>query len=119
MDWVEVVGIEVYGYHGCMDEEGVIGTPFEVDIAVGGDFQRSAITDSLEHTVDYVGLRKIAEEEVKIRAKLIETVAKRIINRILQEQPLVETARVKLKKFNPPIDGVVQYVSIIMETNRS
>lgn len=118
MDWVEVKGISVYGYHGCMDEEGVVGTPFEVDIEVGGDFQRSAITDDLNDTADYVALRKIAEEEVKIRAKLIETVAKRILNRILQEHAIIQSARVTLKKYNPPIDGVVRYVSIKMESHR-
>lgn len=112
MDKIKVEGIRLYGYHGCMDEEGKIGTEYQVDICVWGDLRQAVKSDRLEHTLDYVTINKIAAREVSRRAKLIEVVADRILKGIFLEMPLVKKAKVKLSKLYPPINGDVERVSV-------
>ena len=115
MKQINVKGIRVYGFHGCMEEEALMGTWFETDVSVNFDYTASAETDDLSKTTDYVRIREIAEEEMKTRQKLIETVIKRIADRIRGEFAELSGFRIELKKFNPPINGEVNYVSVVWE----
>ena len=47
--------------------------------------------------------------------KLIETVAYRIVNQLKKELDQLEKVRVEIKKVNPPIDGDVNFVSVVVE----
>jgi len=110
--------VKVYTNHGCLDEEAAIGSAYRVDLEVTADLSKSAQTDNLNNTVDYVSLNRIIVEEMAIRSKLLEQVAQRILNRIFKEESLVETAEVKVAKINPPIGGDVASVVICMQQSR-
>ena len=112
---IEVNGIRVYSNHGCLNEEAIIGTNYVCDVVLHTNFVDSAIEDDLDKTINYVDVRAIAEEEILKRAKLIETVVKRIVNRIKNELKGVEKVRVKLTKVSPPINGNVDNVAVIWE----
>ncbi len=114
MDKILVEGIHLFGYHGCLDEEGKIGTDYRVNVCVWGDLAKAAETDNLGDTLDYVVINRVVKEEMKIRSKLIEHVAKRILDRIFAEMPKVEKAEIKLTKLRPPINGDVDGVSVIL-----
>lgn len=118
MDKILVEGIKLFGYHGCLDEEGKIGTDYRVDVAVWGNLTPAANTDSLDETMDYVIINRIVKEEMLIRSKLIEHVAQRILNRLLDEMPPVQKAKIKLSKLYPPINGDVESVSAVMTLKR-
>ncbi len=118
MGIIRLKNIKVYAYHGCLIEEGKIGSDYRVDLKVYANLKSSALSDDLHDTVDYVHLNKIVKEEMAIRAKLLETVANRILDRILFEIDLVAKANIKLSKLNPPIGGNVEMVTIEMERSR-
>ena len=118
MGTIKISNIRVYAYHGCLVEEGKIGSDYRVDLTVKANLKPSAKSDHLADTVDYVHLNKIVKEEMAVRTKLLETVAKLILDRILLEIPLVDKAKIKVSKLNPPIGGNVEMVSIIMEQSR-
>ncbi|REE83689.1 dihydroneopterin aldolase [Lutibacter oceani] len=118
MGVIKVKNIRVYAYHGCLVEEGKIGSDYRVDVAVKADLSKSAISDNLADTVDYVHLNKIVKEEMAIRSKLLEEVAKRILDRILAEILIVKKAEVAVSKLNPPIGGNVAMVTIEMSKSR-
>ncbi len=118
MGIIKLKNIRVYAYHGCLIEEGKIGSDYRVDIKAKADFTKAAATDELEDTVDYVHLNRIAKEEMAVRSKLLEEVVDRILKRILDEIPMVEKATVKVSKINPPIGGNVAAVSVEMNKNR-
>jgi len=99
-------------------EEGKIGSEYRVDVSVKANLTPSAISDNLMDTVDYVYINKIVKEEMAIRAKLLEHVAKRIMNRIFKEIKLVDKAKVSVSKINPPIGGNVALVSVILKKSR-
>ena len=111
--------IRLYSYHGCMDEEKKIGSDYVVNLKVKTDLSASSKSDNLADTVDYVNLYSIVKEEMGQRAKLLETVADRIINRVLKEHPDVIKASVKVAKKNPPIGGNVEEVAVKRELRRT
>jgi 7,8-dihydroneopterin aldolase/epimerase/oxygenase len=101
-----------YAYHGCMEEERIIGSEYRIDLSVWADLSASALSDELADTVDYVALRIIVSEEMRQRSKLLETVVHRITQRIFREHPNVARSEIKVCKLNPPIDGDVHAVCV-------
>ncbi|CAM1342228.1 dihydroneopterin aldolase [Tenacibaculum amylolyticum] len=118
MGIIKVTDIRLFTNHGCLDEEAKIGSEYRVDIEVKANLNRSATSDELKDTVDYVHLNKIAKEEMAIRSKLLEHVAKRMIDRIFEEIIMVEEATVSVSKINPPIGGNVGEVTIMLSEVR-
>ena len=114
MGIIKVKNIRLYAYHGCLVEEGKIGSDYRIDLSVSANLQNSSQTDNLIDTVDYVHLNRIVKEEMAIRTKLLETVAAKILDRIIIEIPMVKSATVHISKLNPPIGGNVEMVTIEM-----
>lgn len=118
MGTIKLTNIRTFSYHGCLEEEAKIGSNYSVDLTIKTNLKPSAKTDELTDTVDYVDLNRIVVEEMAIRAKLLELVAKRIMDRILKELFMVTQVKVEVTKLNPPIGGDVEGVTIIMKQKR-
>ncbi|GAA0753512.1 dihydroneopterin aldolase [Psychroflexus lacisalsi] len=118
MDTITLNNIRVYAYHGCLPEETKIGSDYRVDLSVDANLDLSAETDELGDTVDYVHLNKIVKEEMSQPSKLLEHVAKRILDRIFTELDLVKVSKVKVAKLNPPLGGDVEDVNITLSRKR-
>ena len=112
---IEVNGIKIYAFHGCLPEEEKIGGHYVVDVMLNTNFSEAALTDELSKTVDYVLINHIVKEEMAIRSKLIEQVGQRIVARIKREAKGIDFLRVKVTKITPPINGDVDNVAIIIE----
>ncbi len=112
MHIVSIEGIKLFAYHGCLEEEALIGRHYTVDVHVETDFTDAANNDDLTKTIDYVTINSIVQEEMAIRSKLIEAVAGRIIKRIRQEFNSVYGTTVCIKKMSPPVSGDVEWVSV-------
>ncbi|CAM4014107.1 dihydroneopterin aldolase [Flavobacterium sinopsychrotolerans] len=119
MGIIKLKNIRTYSYHGCLIEEGKIGSDYTVNLEVKTDLRKSSISDNLKDTVDYVLLNSIVVEEMAIRSDLLEHVAHRILTRIFEEIPEISRIIVAVSKLNPPIGGDVEAVTIEMEEYRS
>jgi dihydroneopterin aldolase len=115
---IKVENIRLNAFHGCLKEETKIGGDYRVDLTVKADLQSSAKSDRLGETVDYVLLNRIVKEEMALPTKLLETVARRILDRVFLESELVKKATVSVSKLNPPIGGDVEAVTVIMGDKR-
>ena len=112
---IEVNGIKIYAFHGCLPEEAEIGGHYRVDVMLNTDFSGAAESDDLSKTVDYVIVNKIVSEEMQIRSKLIEHVGQRILTRLKNNIKNIDFIRIKIIKICPPINGDVESVAIIIE----
>ena len=119
MGIIKLKNIRTYSYHGCLIEEGKIGSDYSVNLEVKTDLRTSALSDNLEDTVDYVLLNRIVEEEMAVRSNLLEHVAHRIIKRIFDEVAAISRITLAVSKLNPPIGGDVEAVTIEMEDYRN
>lgn len=118
MGTIRLKNIRTFSYHGCLIEEGKIGSDYSVDLEIKANLKQSASSDNLIDTVDYVHLNRIVEEEMAIRSNLLEHVTKRIIDRALLEIEMITRIKVGVSKLNPPIGGDVEAVTIEMEQER-
>lgn len=118
MGIIKLKNIRTFSYHGCLIEEGKIGSDYSVDLEITTNLKQSSESDDLKDTVDYVHLNKIVIEEMAIRSHLLEHVAKRIIDRAMKELPTVSKIKLGVSKINPPIGGDVESVTIEMEEER-
>jgi len=118
MGYIILSNIRTYSYHGCMDEEEKIGAEFRTDLKVKTKMKKAAETDELKYGLDYTRLNEIVIEQMKIRSKLMETVANRIINEILKEFKIAQKVEVKITKINPPVGGQIEAVSVVMKKSR-
>ena len=118
MGIIKVENIRIFAHHGCLAEETKIGSDYRVDLEVKVNLKKSAESDELKDTVDYVFLNKVVIEEMAMPSKLLETVAQRILNRIFSEDKMVSKATICVSKINPPIGGDVEMVTIKMSQKR-
>lgn len=114
MHKIAVEGIQVYAYHGCLQEEGLIGTNYTVDVLMETDFTTAAQTDDLTQTIDYVVVYQIVKKQMAIRSNLIEQVGQRIVDELKNTFATLKSLEVKVTKLNPPMNGNVEKVSIII-----
>jgi dihydroneopterin aldolase len=112
---IQVEGIKVYAYHGCLEEEARIGCNYIVDVTIETDFSEAAKTDDLTKTIDYVTVYNIVKAQMAIRSKLIEQAGQRIVDELKQQLKGLLTLEVKVTKLNPPMNGDVQKVSIVIK----
>ena len=115
MGQIYIKNIRTYSHHGCMKEETVIGSEYQVDLWVDADLTAASSSDDLKDTPDYVVLHQIVVKEMKIPSRLLEHVAQRIIERIKSTVSNLDHIRVRVSKINPPIGGDVQSVSVLLE----
>jgi dihydroneopterin aldolase len=59
MGTIKLKNIRTFSYHGCLIEEGKIGSDYSVDLEIKTDLRKSCVSDDLNDTVDYVLLNKI------------------------------------------------------------
>ncbi|MGC1515594.1 MAG: dihydroneopterin aldolase [Maribacter sp.] len=119
MGKVVLENIKAYAHHGCLAQETVIGSDYLINVAVMTDLSKAATSDKLQDTVDYVHINTIVKEEMRIPSKLLEHVAKRIVDRIFSELPTVEKSKVSVSKINPPINGDVEKVTVSLSVKRT
>ena len=115
---VKVENLKIYAFHGCMDEEKVIGSDYIVNIEAACFVGVDAFNDLISDTVDYVDLARIAKKEMMTRSKLLEAVVKRIIDSSFEEIDVLKRISVTVSKLNPPINADVEAVSVTIEEKR-
>ena len=115
MHKIHVEGIRLFAYHGCLDAEGLIGSNYVVDVLMDTDFSEAAKSDELDKTVDYVVVYEIVKKQMAVRSKLIEQVAQRIVDELKERfGDSLKRTEVKVTKINPPMNGEVEKVSVII-----
>lgn len=108
---ISIQGMEFYAYHGCFQEEQTIGTRFSVNVSMQVETSVAEQTDDLAETVNYQSVYEVIKREMEIKSKLLEHVARRILDALVQEFP-VSQVEVEVKKLNPPLGGKIDHVSV-------
>ena len=110
--------VRCYCFHGCLKEEGIIGSEYLVSLWAKGALGQASLTDKIDDAIDYVFLNKVIVEEMSIPSKLLETVAERILNRALNEDNRIQKITISVSKICPPINGDVESVAVKLSKKR-
>ncbi|WP_461790724.1 dihydroneopterin aldolase [Pedobacter sp.] len=102
---VALKDVKCHAFHGYYPEEQLIGCIFMVDVKV--EFDPHPDTENLEKTVNYEVLNHIILSEMANTQKLLETVVKNILDRVRNSYPFLSSAKVGIRKLNPPMKGEI------------
>jgi dihydroneopterin aldolase len=111
MSTISIENMEFYAYHGCFEEEQQIGTWFEIDLHLEADTSKAELTDNLEDTIDYQSVYQTVKQQMMKKSKLLEHVARRILDAVMAEYPVL-SAEVNIRKKNPPLGGKIGAVAV-------
>ncbi|MCF8380125.1 MAG: dihydroneopterin aldolase [Bacteroidales bacterium] len=115
MGKIKIEHMEFYAFHGHYREEQIVGNRFLLDLEIETDMSKAAESDELEDAVNYQQAYKIVKQEMKIKSKLLENIAKRILDALYSEMKGIEKASITIRKMNPPMGGQIKSVNVTME----
>ncbi|MDQ2986814.1 MAG: dihydroneopterin aldolase [Armatimonadota bacterium] len=104
MDKVFVAGLELTAKHGYYDEERQVGNRFRFDVSVSVPTKPAALADDLDRTVDYAQVAKLIKAAADgPSAKLVETLAERIADSVMEKFDAAAAVYVRVAKLDPPL----------------
>lgn len=115
MSKIYLEDVKIYACHGVLPEENIIGTYYILNTEIHTDLWKAAESDNLEDTISYADVNEIIHNEMKIKSKLLEHVAGRIISKIHGKFPEISYIRLKITKTAPPMKGEMRGASIELE----
>lgn len=117
MGLIRIEQMEFYSFHGCFEEERIVGNRFIVDLLMETDMTRACETDRIGDALNYQTAYDLVKQEMKTKSYLLEHIACRILDALFSTFPELEKASVKVAKMNPPMGGKIGSVSV--EVGRS
>jgi dihydroneopterin aldolase len=115
-DQITITGIKAFGFHGVFEHEAIDGQDFYVDIILEVDLQRASVTDDLHDTVDYGSITDLVVAEITgERVQLIEKLAGRIADHILEKNSKVMSVAVTVHKPQAPVSAQVADISVTIK----
>ncbi|ALR31242.1 diguanylate cyclase [Chryseobacterium sp. IHB B 17019] len=115
MSKIYLEDVKIYAYHGVLPEENIIGTYYILNVELHTDLWQAAETDDLHDTISYADINEIIHNEMKIKSKLLEHVAGRIISKIHEKFSDISYIKLKITKTSPPMQGEMKGASIELE----
>lgn len=116
-DKISILGIEGFGYHGVFESERREGQNFAVDVELFANLQN--LEDELSETVDYSKIVELVSAEISSNpVNLIETLAERIGNRILEFDKKITKLGVTVHKPSAPVSTKVSDISVTIFKSR-
>jgi dihydroneopterin aldolase len=109
---IRLEGIRFRARHGASRAERDLPQDFVVDLEVILPVTALPRSDSRARVFDYDQLATlVVDEGTRVSYKLLETLAERLIDRVLGDTPAV-SVQVRVKKFGPPTLASVDAVSV-------
>ena len=119
LDKIALSGMKFYGYHGCLNEEREQGQDFYVDVTLSLSLHSAGKSDELKNTVNYAAVFEIVKSIVEGQSyHLIEAVAERIADTVLERYPEVRTIEVTVHKPSAPLPGNFQDAAVTIQRSQ-
>jgi 7,8-dihydroneopterin aldolase/epimerase/oxygenase len=117
---IALEGMRFFAHHGLYEEETLMGTHFVLDIEIKTDVSFASTIEEdevakLVGTINYETVYEISRIEMEKPQKLLESVVKNIMVALKWQFQNIFQLRVKIKKLNPPLGGIVASSSIEVE----
>ncbi len=114
MGIISLSGMEFFAYHGCFAEEQIIGNKFIIDLEFFAATENAELSDDLTKTINYQKVYEIVKVEMEIKSKLLEHVARRILDAVYKYFPDIDNAKVTVNKINPQMGGKIDKVGVTL-----
>lgn len=116
---ITLSGLRARGYHGVLEHERTGGQLFVVDVELDVDIAQAVASDDVEHTVNYAQVAELVEDYVTGEpVQLIETLADRMVEAILQRFDRVSSVTLTVHKPQAPIPADFANVAVTLTRHR-
>ena len=95
--------LRFYAYHGAEPQEAIVGAWYTVRISMKTDVTAAILSDNLDGTINYALVADVIKAQMQIRSALLEHVAGRIAQALLNVFTGLVAVTVTVCKENPPI----------------
>lgn len=95
--------LRFYAYHGAEPQEAIVGAWYTVDVSIKTDATLAVESDELSGTINYAKVTKIIKQQMEIRSALLEHVAGRIAQSLLEKFLKITEVTVRVSKEKPPV----------------
>lgn len=110
--------LSIYAYHGVGPQETKVGNTFRLNLTLKVDISKAMQTDDVNDTVSYADVYHAISEEMAIPSKLLEHVAGRIVTRLFNDYPTIESIKLELAKLNPPMGADIIAAGVKIHCHR-
>jgi dihydroneopterin aldolase len=118
-DRILLEGIHGYGYHGLFEHERTNGQDFFVDLELDVDLLVASKSDEISDTVNYAEITDLVVVEITSDpVSLIEKLAGRIAERILNNYLKVNSVRVTVHKPQAPVTATLKDIAVQITRTR-
>ena len=119
-DKIFIDRLQVFGRHGVLSEENTLGQMFFISAEMGLDLHYAGNSDDLSQTVDYSKCCHIIKEICRNNTfKLIEKLAETIADKLLCENDIIKTVKIRIDKPSAPIGLPLESVGVEIFRKRS
>ena len=101
--YIHIDGIRLHARHGVLPQEQLTGNDYIINVRASYDISRAMQTDDVADTLNYAEVYNIIKEEMSIPSKLIEHVAGRIADRLMDSYSQISSVMLRITKCNPPM----------------
>lgn len=110
---IRLINAKFYAHHGVLDVERTNGGLFEIDAEFICDVKDAEAEDKLKKTLDYEKAYAFIKEIISdSKFYLIEALAYNLANKLIESFPIVKKVKIKVRKPQPPVGGVVEFVEV-------
>ena len=118
-DNITIKGIKGIGKHGVFEEEKINGQNFVVDVELKTDMKVAAHSDDFSKTVNYDEVAVLIHETIQgPSVNLIEHLAEKIGDAIMERFPRIDEVEVTVHKPNAPVSVPFGDVSVTLKFER-
>ena len=118
-DQIVLTGIHGFGYHGLFEHERKDGQDFFVDLTLSVDLSAAAQSDLIDDTVNYAEITDLVVEEITSHpVNLIEKLALRIAERVLNQHLKVQSVVVTVHKPQAPVAAQLKDIAVVITRSR-
>lgn len=102
---IKLDNLKFYSYIGVFDQERKVGNEYVVDIYVEYPGEMF-VEERLDTTISYADVYEIVKKEMSKESLLLESVARRISETLIQRWPQIVCGKICIEKESVPVAGI-------------
>jgi dihydroneopterin aldolase len=116
---IHIKRLALYGHHGVMPQEKVVGAMFYVSLEIKCEVAKEAyLHDELDGTVSYADIIDHVRKEMNTPSALLENLAYRIGKTLIDAFSRIQCINVRIDKENPPCGVSAESIGVECEIHR-
>lgn len=116
--FIHISDLRLHAFHGVLSQERTVGNDYIINVHVGYPWMHATVSDDVSDTLNYADLACLIKEEMAVPSALLEHVAGRIANRIINAYPETTSVQLKITKVAPPMSADCKGAGVELIINR-